>query len=435
MIVGVMVDRPDHPRSRGEHDVEAVAHTLRNGSSPLARGAHFDVSRVTLVGRIIPARAGSTRHPTRTPSTGRDHPRSRGEHVTSPVVSSMRTASSPLARGARAELGLRPSLGRIIPARAGSTAAVSATRSPAGDHPRSRGEHDLVGNRVPDLSGSSPLARGALTKGFIMTARRRIIPARAGSTVPRSPSRPAGTDHPRSRGEHSGEREGVQVSVGSSPLARGAQRVRGAGHPGSRIIPARAGSTHIIRGVEWERVDHPRSRGEHWHVLSHPFLVQGSSPLARGARVARRVVVVHGRIIPARAGSTVPATTEAGRRGDHPRSRGEHHWRTSEPMNAQGSSPLARGAPGQAGLDALDGRIIPARAGSTRPRPRPWQGSGDHPRSRGEHGLYVNGRTAPAGSSPLARGALLLGGDGGEQGRIIPARAGSTSSRPSPRAR
>ena len=73
-------------------------------------------------------------------------------------------------------------------------------------------------------------------------------------------------------------------------------------------------------------------------------------------------------------------------------------------------------------------RIIPARAGFTRRHYPSGPGWGDHPRSRGVYSSPGERRRRAAGSSPLARGLLAArySRDGGV--RIIPARAGFTSS-------
>ena len=49
-----------------------------------------------------------------------------------------------------------------------------------------------------------------------------------------------------------------------------------------------------------------------------------------------------------------------------------------------------------------------------------------HPRSRGEHGSTEHAAAIAAGSSPLARGALVIGFSVHRGGGLIPARAGST---------
>ena len=70
------------------------------------------------------------------------------------------------------------------------------------------------------------------------------------------------------------------------------------------IIPARAGFTRTGVHDLFLSGDHPRSRGVYAVTRSATGVSGGSSPLARGLRVAdRRCAAVHG-IIPARAGFT-----------------------------------------------------------------------------------------------------------------------------------
>ena len=85
---------------RGEHTCTRPRASPRRGSSPLARGAHYVKRLATGNGGIIPACAGSTRRPRPRSRAGRDHPRLRGEHRCSSLRPSMVVGSSPLARGA-----------------------------------------------------------------------------------------------------------------------------------------------------------------------------------------------------------------------------------------------------------------------------------------------------------------------------------------------
>ena len=130
----------------------------------------------------------------------------------------------------------------------------------------------------------------------------------------------------------------------------------------------------------------------------------GSSPLARGLHPAISRQPRRLRIIPARAGFTRPAFTRANTAPDHPRSRGVYVEPRTEKVRGTGSSPLARGLQSCDPVYTPLSGIIPARAGST-PYDDPgncfWQ---DHPRSRGVYArlpLVVSGMR---GSSPLARG-------------------------------
>ena len=170
------------------------------------------------------------------------------------------------------------------------------------------------------------------------------------------------------------------------------------------IIPARAGFTHSGTVCCWPRPDHPRSRGVYLdrEVLSRA--VSGSSPLARGLQHRVQPVLLHPRIIPARAGFTSRRDGHLHGAQDHPRSRGVYVPAWLSLHTVPGSSPLARGLlrglqdirrcrvdhPRSRGVydrdlivHAVNRWIIPARAGFTKQggmgRPSGW----DHPRSRG----------------------------------------------------
>ena len=51
------------------------------------------------------------------------------------------------------------------------------------DHPRLRGEYNVLKSSLFKLSGSSPLARGVPTSSVVPFLLIRIIPACAGSTL------------------------------------------------------------------------------------------------------------------------------------------------------------------------------------------------------------------------------------------------------------
>ena len=96
---------------------------------------------------------------------------------------------------------------------------------------------------------------------------------------------------------------------------------------------------------------------------------------------------------------------------------------------AAGSSPHTRGAPGGQRGRSQSAAIIPAYAGSTGLGCLGLAFWGDHPRIRGEHGCAIREAGCDWGSSPHTRGALDLSLHGIAVLRIIPAYAGSTSSR------
>ena len=194
--------------------------------------------------------------------------------------------------------------------------------------------------------------------------------------------------------------------AGSSPLARGL--LDGGLHAavGHRIIPARAGFTPHGHGGPARPQDHPRSRGVYAGSVHTAQGKPGSSPLARGLPDAARQCRRLRRIIPARAGfTTSPAAVDPGS-GDHPRSRGVYLAAPVVSSHTAGSSPLARGLRGPQPGPTPPQRIIPARAGFTTTATSPPPRRPDHPRSRGVYPVSWTLRVPDPGSSPLARGLL-----------------------------
>ena len=216
-------------------------------------------------------------------------------------------------------------LSGIIPAYAGSTYVNSVYPALAADHPRIRGEHVTTFSAIDSPPGSSPHTRGALENEPSAMARFRIIPAYAGSTRRPLWHGLSSRDHPRIRGEHLRRPPRVGCAVGSSPHTRGARLREAVDGFDGRIIPAYAGSTSSSHTFVPHSADHPRIRGEHsltslvmrsccWIIPAYAGSTSGlaaignraagSSPHTRGAR--RTLPSCSGwlRIIPAYAGST-----------------------------------------------------------------------------------------------------------------------------------
>ena len=151
----------------------------------------------------------------------------------------------------------------------------------------------------------------------------------------------------------------------------------------------------------------------------------GSSPLARGTLRERILRELRARLIPACAGNIRPYRDQKQSSSAHPRSRGEHATDISRAMTSPGSSPLTRGTPGIHVTAILQTRLIPARAGNTSTGGYPVRRRAAHPRSRGEHACASAAMVSGAGSSPLARGTRTypLGGPRGP--RLISAGAGN----------
>ena len=205
-MLGIM-NVKDHPRSRGVYMATTVTVMMVAGSSPLARGLLTTTTRSRWPRGIIPARAGFTRGMQSTPSTMRDHPRSRGVYGGDVGIDGYRGGSSPLARGLRDAMA--------------------------------KGE-------ITAEEGSSPLARGLRGAGPPCRPPPRIIPARAGFTFDLSMLLHANRDHPRSRGVYRSPPTPWRTPRGSSPLARGLPRHDAPLREIWGIIPARAGFTSAV---------------------------------------------------------------------------------------------------------------------------------------------------------------------------------------------
>ena len=177
--------------------------------------------------------------------------------------------------------------------------------------------------------GSSPLTRGTPRCDPRRGRVRRLIPAHAGNTAGpwTSSTRPGA--HPRSRGEHISAGGCVCALGGSSPLTRGTPPpLKGPAHA-QRLIPAHAGNTASPPSPALWTAAHPRSRGEHLGLRAARVKLRGSSPLTRGTPFALSGRVVPAGLIPAHAGNTCRATSASRRAAAHPRSRGEHPYRTA----------------------------------------------------------------------------------------------------------
>ncbi len=237
--------RAGHPRVRGEHTRHGMPIRSLSGSSPRARGTLVRVSLCDYRQRVIPACAGNTRRPGSEGRPAAGHPRVRGEHMRALIVCTSADGSSPRARGTLDEQHVQAVVVRVIPACAGNTSAASAGTRRRSGHPRVRGEH---------RQGAAELAHV-----------ERVIPACAGNTRFAEMLLGILRGHPRVRGEHSATLRWLPNMSGSSPRARG---TRQAGRPGRlclRVIPACAGNT--LPGSQWAPAPtgHPRVRGEHPH--------------------------------------------------------------------------------------------------------------------------------------------------------------------------
>ena len=158
---------------------------------------------------------------------------------------------------------------------------MSLLTEPA-DHPRACGENPAMSMRLSSEPGSPPRMRGKPFTSFPAVLSERITPAHAGKTLLLSIPNISDTDHPRACGENP-HGNGVNVWGGGSP-----PRMRGKHISTSddlfvrRITPAHAGKTLPRSSAAFSRSDHPRACGENSVSAIHASPVRGSPPRMRG---------------------------------------------------------------------------------------------------------------------------------------------------------
>ena len=215
--------------------------------------------------------------------------------------------------------------------------------------------------------------------------------------------------------------------MGSSPLTRGKRSKLHRLANDLGLIPAHAGKTRSQRDRATACPAHPRSRGEN---STRPRVLRGvvgSSPLTRGKRRQHRLGRGHLGLIPAHAGKTGQLGRRRQGSGAHPRSRGENNADAWFAVSAGGSSPLTRGKHQGGGRRRRRMGLIPAHAGKTVLARLGGADAEAHPRSRGENTLPSWPPTPCEGSSPLTRGKRVAVFYGLLLSGLIPAHAGKTS--------
>ena len=216
-----IADHPVHPRMRGERFVAVTGCVAILGSSPHARGTLDGMGQAGFLIRFIPACAGNALDTGLWLTSWTVHPRMRGERIYTSTMIIPIDGSSPHARGTPATPHRSAPGPRFIPACAGNAGNVLVRIRDIAVHPRMRGERRRATFRRWRMIGSSPHARGTLTGKTLRLLCCRFIPACAGNARRRTPARPAVPVHPRMRGERSHSARPTAAAVGSSPHARG----------------------------------------------------------------------------------------------------------------------------------------------------------------------------------------------------------------------
>ena len=237
-------------------------------------------------------------------------------------------------------------------------------------HPRVCGENSWGKKEGAARGGSSPRVRGKPRRPHRPGRHRGLIPACAGKTGPPSSGRPPCPAHPRVCGENGNIHFFSIIHTGSSPRVRGKRGRVGGADRARGLIPACAGKTERGPRRPSSRWAHPRVCGENPLERIHRMSADGSSPRVRGKQSSRGSSRTSSRLIPACAGKTSKCSQHHKNHAAHPRVCGENDGVRNSVQRVTGSSPRVRGKLLAAEEQVLGGRLIPACAGKTASRPR-----------------------------------------------------------------
>ena len=262
-----------HPRAGGDHSPVSVALSAQPGSSPRGRGKQAIDGYEYQCDGLIPAQAGKTHRRAPVQRRSPAHPRAGGENWRGYSGEGSQSGSSPRGRGKLSGVWTAIQGIRLIPARAGKTRHDPPAHRGARAHPRAGGENTLRAIFAIAVAGSSPRGRGKHPTGEDRPRRCRLIPARAGKTNGRSDGRDPGAAHPRAGGENAMSQGQITAEEGSSPRGRGKRRRSREATRTDRLIPARAGKTSVGTARRAGRRAHPRAGGENWMQAQPPCLI------------------------------------------------------------------------------------------------------------------------------------------------------------------
>ena len=172
---------------------------------------------------------------------------------------------------------------------------------------------------------------------------------------------------------------------------------------------------------------HPRAGGENRGLIEALGEAQGSSPRGRGKLGVLITTSAGGGLIPARAGKTASPSPSSTARAAHPRAGGENATAAASGDLPDGSSPRGRGKLGARRRRDGHDRLIPARAGKTTSLSASPTTRRAHPRAGGENLGLTRADLAEIGSSPRGRGKPDPATTALVLVGLIPARAGKTT--------
>ena len=149
-----------HPRVCGEQAVIVMTGLRAVGSSPRVRGTGIGFDTGNDILRFIPACAGNRFSVRNAPRNQPVHPRVCGEQFAAPDMQRAFIGSSPRVRGTDRRTPHCRAASRFIPACAGNSKGPARSPAALAVHPRVCGEQEVWKMNIIDQIGSSPRVRG-----------------------------------------------------------------------------------------------------------------------------------------------------------------------------------------------------------------------------------------------------------------------------------
>ncbi len=358
-------------------------------------------------------------------TSGRDHPRVRGERYEATTTSSWGRGPPPRTRGTpEHQRRWTRSLG-TTPAYAGNAGKGQVIRLWTRDHPRVRGERLVHGLREVFEQGPPPRTRGTQVVRHRPSERHRTTPAYAGNASFTTAYGTFGWDHPRVRGERNDPVVLAYPSMGPPPRTRGTLH-----QPVDPLVlqgttPAYAGNAKEPQAKPPAHGDHPRVRGERAALFKVSLRHPGPPPRTRGTLEDACLDLEHVGTTPAYAGNAPPPDGYPTTTRDHPRVRGERGDRHGVHDLESGPPPRTRGTHVRLDRGHLGVGTTPAYAGNAYAGGARGLSRRDHPRVRGERAVTGRAGVLIWGPPPRTRGTRYVEDDHGGDLGTTPAYAGN----------
>ena len=172
------------------------------------------------------------------------------------------------------------------------------------DHPRVCGEKPLPDPERIFQVGSPPRMRGKELECRCVRLPERITPAYAGKSHKVRLQAAGRWDHPRVCGEKCAWPPGCGSLTGSPPRMRGKDPGTFRTVSVSRITPAYAGKSAVLKQLQHSHMDHPRVCGEKRRAACFAISAAGSPPRMRGKGCLSGRPLLTAGITPAYAGKS-----------------------------------------------------------------------------------------------------------------------------------